>query len=311
MDQPSDIYQRGAAAAMDKYAARRALKEIRSAVGAGDMARANRIATTPGALSEGAGRFGSQIKDLVSAKNIGGEGLPTLVAHPQHGVAVRKLYDPAGGAFSAEMVKRKEQLANMPGAAKLLGTGVSQQGTPMHFNEFVQGREVTRAMRAADPKLDQAYGVSLRAAKRYAGQQGFKLRDMREANAIATPEGKVKFVDNLPYKPSEVESLSNPLVRQIRAKHPNMVITTDAANGLRQPIPGYQGAPAKQNLAGFKQRMLGQPAAPVAPQMSTVAPQPQPPAAAPTKVDSLRGVDQVLAGKPPPAAATNVERLRA
>jgi hypothetical protein len=54
----------------------------------GNVAGASALAKAPGVLKPSVA--GSQIRQL----GRGSEGMATLVAHPQHGVAVRKMYDP-------------------------------------------------------------------------------------------------------------------------------------------------------------------------------------------------------------------------
>lgn len=185
-------YEQGHRDALEKFSATRGLKEIRKSFQAGDMARANRLAKTPGVLSP-SNAYGSELADL----GRGGEGLATIVAHPEHGISVRKLFDPAGSAYSPEFVKRKEELANLPGTAKVLGTGQSVQGTPIHFNELIAGRDVTEADRAAF--------LAAHARVSAAGQErGYHLADLRPPNAKVTPSGEVKFIDHAPMRPEEV-----------------------------------------------------------------------------------------------------------
>jgi hypothetical protein len=227
----TDAYAQGHAAALQKFAATRALKEIRKAVSAGspaELARANRIAKTPGVLSNNNG-MGSQLGHL----GAGGEGLSTTVAHPQHGVSVRKMFDPNAAAYSPEIIRRKEEMPNLPGVAKLLGTADTQHGTRVHFNEYVPGQDARgmapregerlskpkdsavslETLVAADrtgraqmaPEQQKAYLQAMTGARRGAQQHGYRLNDMRPPNARVTPQGDVKFVDHMPFKPDEID----------------------------------------------------------------------------------------------------------
>jgi len=136
-----------------KTAATRGMKEILKLVARGDLAGADALAKTPGALRWTAA--GSQIKDL----GRGGEGLATLVAHPEYGVSVRKLYEP-GGLSSPDMILRKEQvgraLGNNPLFAKFLGAEQTPANTPMHFYEYVRGSPMGRMpIEKARPWVDR------------------------------------------------------------------------------------------------------------------------------------------------------------
>lgn len=195
-------YAAGAQEALLKFAATRAHKEILKSMQSGDMARANRLATTPGLLTDSprAQQLGHQLKDL----GRGGEGLATAVAHPTHGAAARKIFDPTAGVYSPTIVKRKEQLGgNVEGAAKLLGTSQTQHGTPVHFNEYVPGKQVTRDM-MLDPAFAQKFEQAKARTQASGRQQGRELHDLRPANAMRTPQGDVKFVDTMPFNRDEV-----------------------------------------------------------------------------------------------------------
>lgn len=193
----ADAYARGFDAALEKYAATRGVREIRNAVAAGNMGRANMLAKTPGVLNAN-NTMGSQIKNLGG----GSEGLATLVAHPQHGVAVRKTFDPNAGGYSPELIARKEQLGSLPGAAQHFGAARTMHNTPVHFNEFVQGAKIRRGQMT--PEQQQATQRAMISTNRALRQQGFHGRDIRDANMMMTPSGEAKVVDYLPFKPDEV-----------------------------------------------------------------------------------------------------------
>jgi hypothetical protein len=228
----SDTYLAGVQAAIEKYAARRSMKEIRDAFRAGNLGRANMIAKAPGALKPGA--MGHEIKDL----GAGGEGLASVVAHPEHGVAVRKLYNPNAGIYSPEIIKRKEELGSIPGMAKFLGAAETPFAhTPVHYNEYVPGTEIEQRMYPRRPfdrlhrykapenvDFDPEYMKSLLAANRGAREKGFVPRDLRPANAVRGWDRKVKFIDVLPMKPDEPER--NALVRRQRMQGRGNIIYT-------------------------------------------------------------------------------------
>lgn len=266
MNALSPAYAAGSVAAMEKFAARRGLLEIRNAVAGGDMARANRLATTPGVLNA-QNRAGSQIRDL----GAGGEGLATLVAHPKHGVSVRKMYDPNAGVYSDELIRRKAELGNLPGVAKHYGQAMTPQGTPMHFNEFVQGKEVRPHM-LKNPSVQKAYQSSLLQAHRGARQQGYRLADTRPANAMLTPQGQVKFIDHMPMQAGELQS--NVVARGLRRQGAgNVVPVTDrGAELFGNQVEGYSPNVSSQNKGDFKRYMFtGELPRPPAPAPSTLA----------------------------------------
>jgi serine/threonine protein kinase len=241
----------GQNAALEKFAARRGLMEIRNALGGGNLARAQRLATTPGVLKP-TNTMGSQIKDL----GAGGEGLATLVAHPEHGIAVRKAFDPNAGVYSNDLISRKAQLGSLPGSAKFLGQAQSQLGSPVHFNEYVNGTQVTDKMLKSDPQVATQYLRSMRSSHQAAAKQGFKLRDTRAANAMLTPEGQVKFIDSLPFKKDELPT--NGESHQMRKLHgANTVVTTKDMFGPEQRMPGIDPRINVNNRNLFKKHMFG------------------------------------------------------
>lgn len=210
-------YALGQAAALEKFAARRGMREIINSMSSGNLSRANVLARTPGVLKPGT--MGSQIRDL----GAGGEGLATLVAHPQHGVSVRKMFNPNGGLYSRHLVNRKAQaLPNLPGVAQTLGTAQTRHMTPVHFNEFVPGTQIKPSMLKNDPQLASQYRNSLLTAQRAARQKGYKLMDTRAGNAMVQPDGQVKFIDHVPVRANEV--LPNAQARTVRKLEGDHVI---------------------------------------------------------------------------------------
>lgn len=274
-----DAYLRGQEEALQKFAATRGVREIRQALRAGTpegLARANMLAKTPGVLNAN-NTMGSQISHL----GHGGEGLATLVAHPQHGVAVRKTFNPAGGVYSPEIVRRKEQVGSVPGAAKFYGAAQTPHGTPVHFNEFVQGKSLAPSQMT--PEQRTAYQRAMNQTNRGLRQQGFVGRDIRPGNMLMTPSGEAKVIDFMPFQ--RHEATTNAEQRTVRrraesgeipARARDMLLLEPAGSQLfaKQP-PGPGGViPPPLNhpsdRGGFTRFMLtGQNAAPKMPPQDT------------------------------------------
>jgi hypothetical protein len=217
MNALTTAYQAGVNDALLKLGATRGVREIRKAMSAGNMGRANQIAADPRVFSPGQMTMGSALPGNAQHLGRGGEGLSTKVVHPaaaQHNIAtgssegpmaVRKLFDPAGGVFSPEVARRKaEELHDMPGMPKVLATGQTRSGSPVHINELVPGRKITEkdlANPAFQQQFDQEREKTLAAGR----ARGYELADLRPGNALATPSGP-KFIDAYPLKPSEALS---------------------------------------------------------------------------------------------------------
>lgn len=200
---------------LSKIAARRGLKEIAKLVSGGNLSKATQLAKTPGVL-KATNMAGSAIKDLGQ----GSEGLATLVAHPQHGVSVRKLYDPKGMA-SQELIKRKEMAGKAIGAnphvAQFHGTAQTPHGQgTMHFNEYVpQTANPTpkpaggptpenRAAMENLPGVRQAKAQTIR-ANRAAGFSG-GAADVRYGNMVEHAPGQFKTIDYMPAQRGDFHS---------------------------------------------------------------------------------------------------------
>jgi len=184
----------------------------------GNLAGASSLAKAPGVLKPSAA--GSQIRHL----GAGSEGLATLVAHPEHGVAVRKLYDPKGLA-TPEMIQRKEQAGRAVGAnpnvAQFYGSAQTPQGGTMHFSEFVspQGphaqpgvaRPGTGPLAPAQAQAQAARAAAVEKArqgtvKAVAGSgQGFSgAMDVRDSNMVWDGQsGRFKTIDYVPARRGE------------------------------------------------------------------------------------------------------------
>lgn len=201
-----------------KTAARAGLRQIGRMVQQGNLAGASSLAKAPGVLKPSAA--GSQIRHL----GAGSEGLATLVAHPEHGVAVRKLYDPQGLA-TPEMIQRKEVAGRAVGAnpnvAQFYGSAQTPQGGTMHFSEFVSPQGPHAQPGVARPGMGplapaQAQAQAARSAaverarqgtvKAVAGSgQGFSgAMDVRDANMVWDGQsGRFKTIDYMPTRRGE------------------------------------------------------------------------------------------------------------
>lgn len=258
---------------LQKIAARRGLKEVAKHLKAGDLGKAQALAQKPGVIKSSP--QGSQIRNL----GAGAEGVASLVAHPQHGVSVRKLYDPAGMSTPA-MIARKEQVGRSvqsPHLPAFHGAAQAPGGAPMHFSEFVQGKSLGSAQgdttaKMRDPRnpihSSGTKGVPEHAAARQAAagahkamrQAGFKGggRDVRMANMVKTPEGKVKVIDYMPAHKGEFSGASES-ARLTGGARAAMVAKTPAAEGLFNP--GSTNTPTPRLLAS----QLNAPGRPVRP----------------------------------------------
>ena len=292
-------YHQGVEDAYEKFAARRGVKEIRKAFGQGDFGRASQLAKTPGVLGPGAAEYGTQLKDLSIGKDIkgkprfGGEALPTVVATPQEGLTVRKLDDPNADLFSKEIGARRAAHPNVPGSSQVYRTGRTPMGTPMRFEEYVQGKPVTSEM-LRDPGTHKQYMASLLASRRYGRNNNLDFRDMRTDNAIRTPEGKIKFIDNMPFRPGEAKPLNDPKARAERKKHPERLQTTDEGDKLFDVSRAEYGMPRRvthQDPGPFKKYLFTgqapQPITRVRSKPQVAPPMPVPPGAEPLPVPAV------------------------
>lgn len=165
-------------------------------VGAGHGEQAAALARKPGVLKPTP--HGHQVRDIGK----GSEGLATLTAGPEHGLAVRKTYDPKGIA-SPELIARKEQAGRAIGAnphvAQFHGSTQGTGGTTAHTMEYVQGKEPT-----VSPQSHVAMNAARKGIAKGMRQAGFAgAADVRPANMIQTPQGHIKAVDYLPSQKGE------------------------------------------------------------------------------------------------------------
>lgn len=184
-----------------KEAARAGLRQISKMVGQGNLAGASSLATTPGVLKPSLA--GSQIKHL----GRGNEGLATMVAHPEHGVAVRKLYDPRG-ITSPAMIARKEEVGHALGSNPNFATFRGSAPTPhgqgtMHFSEFVpQAPGVPKTNDWTPHSLSTSQNAS-----KALGELGYEGHDIRPGNMVQDARtGQNKLIDFIPARTGEMSS---------------------------------------------------------------------------------------------------------
>ncbi len=236
--------------ALWKEAARAGLRQISKMVSQGNIAGASRLATTPGVLKPSAA--GSQIKHLGQ----GSEGLATMVAHPEHGVAVRKLYDPRG-ISGPEMIARKEQagraLGDNPNFAKFYGSAQTPHGNAtMHFNEFVPSGQAPTGQAGA-----QSIRHTQVQAQRGLNQAGFAGKDIRSGNMIYDARtGNHKVIDYIPGQKGEFMRMPQQMSNVI-AQTPGS--TSSPWNANFQPNnQGTQGGMLSRLLGGRSQMGMRQ-----------------------------------------------------
>lgn len=178
------------------------------------MAAANALAKTPGVLKPAvagtATAAGSAIRDLGK----GSEGLATLVAHPEHGVAVRKLYDPKG-ISGRELIQRKVQAGTGIGqnnkyVAGYKGQATAPHGAPMHFSEYVSPKgPIAPPVAGSSAEADAIRKSTIRThqANIRAGFSG-GAQDVRKANMQWDGNtGTFKTVDYVPAHRGEFEKV--------------------------------------------------------------------------------------------------------
>lgn len=262
-----NAYEAGWKAAAEKFAARRGLEIIRNRMQAGDIAGASRLARTPGVLKASPG--GSQMKQL----GAGSEGLATLVADPEHGVAVRKLFDPQG-LTSPETWARKERAGQAIGAnphiAQFYGARNAPGGSRMHFNEYVPG--VASPLPSSEDHLGVAItNAETQRALRAAGFHGGA--DVRWGNMVEHAPGQFKSIDYIPVRRGEVLLPGDPGHDPKRL--PNRLQDTPAGAGLfnqHLDINHFTAEPEAKNRALLRGQLA--PAAPAAPMMRPAPPKP-------------------------------------
>lgn len=177
------------------------------------LARANKMAKTPGVIKSSPG--GSQLKRGI--RGAGSEGSVTEVMDPQFGISMRKTYDPQG-LSTQQLIKRKDVAGKAIGKSEDVAEYYGQRATPkVRIGPGVHKR-TKGTMQFSEP-VYSAPGVSkpstIQAAPDYAAAKD-KARaaysktpysdpqDIRAANMIRDVRtGKLKTVDTIPARPGE------------------------------------------------------------------------------------------------------------
>lgn len=257
---------------LSKIAARKGLKIIRDlmsraqkAFDAGDiaagkqmMSQADDMARTKGVIKPS--QAGSEVKEL----GRGSEGAATMVADPEHGVAVRKLYDPEG-ITSGAVIKRKHDVGTAigenPHVAQYYGQRPTQRGTAMQFSEYVpQGNIPMQGTRA------QGMQRATEATQQASARAGFSApQDLRADNMVLDARtGQYKTVDFIPAKPSEIAA------RPMNTPDHQVVVTPEG----RDALMNKKFNPDMQSSGTLKQSLLAKRPSGVRRPMRRPAPRP-------------------------------------
>lgn len=278
-------------------------------VSQGNFAGASSLATTPGVLKPSLA--GSQIKHLGQ----GSEGLATLVAHPDHGVAVRKLYDPRG-ISGPEMIARKEQagkaLGDNPNFAKFLGSAQTPQGGNMHFNEYVPtGSAPFAPNSAAETQSIKHTTTQANLGLNQAGFAGGK--DIRRGNMVYdAASGKHRVIDYMPAQKNEF--------MRMPANKSNVIAQTPGSDSPFNKNYSPEGSGTQGGmlgrLIGGRSQMGGVRAGEsnlargTAPTALATAPKTSPLSMGGTRANSMGGTPSATAqtqlAKPPPSSSSSV-----
>ncbi len=242
----TQAYTEGVSSAVSKYAARAGLRQVRNLMRGGNVEAASALAKTPGVLK--ATPAGSSLQHLGQ----GSEGLATLVAHPEHGIAVRKLYDPKGLSSPAGIARKETagRSVNDPSVARFLGSAPTPKGNAtMHFNEYVNPKgphqEPTGAAQRQAQRATKAQ--TIRAVRR----GGFhNAQDVRADNMMWDgTAGRYKTIDYIPSMHGEFSHLS--------PNRQNVLVPGEGFREMAQPQPenalSYK-SPAKPFMTPRSQR---------------------------------------------------------
>lgn len=234
-----------------------------------------------------------------------------MVAHPEHGVAVRKLYDPRGISGS-EMIARKEQAGRALGAnphfAQFYGSAQTPHGGQMHFSEFIpQGQAPT----------GQAGAQSVRHAKVQA-QRGLHNagfaggKDIRQGNMVFDARTNThKVIDYIPAQQGEFmrmpQRMENVIASTPESKspwNPNYQPSSQAGThgGMIRRLVGGQSAMGVRRappVSGTASTAL----APVSPTAATAVPT----QAAGPNTQGFAGVDALAKNRPVQALPTQAQ----
>jgi hypothetical protein len=184
-----------------------------------------------------------------------------MVAHPDHGVAVRKLYDPRG-ISGPDMIARKEQagraLGDNPTFSRFLGSSQTPQGGQMHFNEYVQPGQAPTGQAGA-----QSVRHAQTQAQRGLTQAGFAGgKDIRKGNMIYDANaGQHRVIDYIPAQQGEFQRMPKSMANRLSVSpdskspfNPNYNPQDNSSNGgmLSRLLGGKsQDGGIRENVSGF------------------------------------------------------------
>lgn len=330
-----DFFPRGLANnLLWKTAARAGLRRIGQMIASGDLAGANRLATTPGVLKKT--MAGSQIKQL----GAGMEGVSTLVAHPKRGIEVRKVIDPqgiAGGQMIANREAAGRALQNSQDVAQFRGGYNTDNGLRVQRYEYAPGQTLQQAGKGrfapapasgpsttpnspspgpsvaagsnslapqpgstAQPQMtpDQRAAAQIKRLKLQGQRAGFQVADLHEANMVMNPNGGGG---------KAVDFISVPNKGSVGLNQANFALATKAqaaaADGRRTPYLNYLQDPRRAGNV-MSQAFSKNPAAPLQSRMSST-----PRSLATGAGNSTTQNAQTFAGpsKPPKLPSTSID----
>lgn len=228
---------------MWKTAARAGLRRISQMVSQGNIAGANRLATTPGVLKKT--MEGSQIKHL----GAGMEGVSTLTAHPKRGLEVRKVIDPKGIAGPGMVANREaagQALQHSSDVAQFRGAHTTPSGLRVQRFEYAPGKTVDQMGGAQQASAAGGMSPEARAAaqmkrlKMHGQQAGYQIADLHGGNMVMSPQGGGgKAVDFIPVPKSGNVGLNQANFQQ------GMHAQEMAQQGQRTPYLDYLEDPRR------------------------------------------------------------------
>jgi hypothetical protein len=189
---------------------------------------------------------------------MGSEGVATLTADPNRGIAVRKLYDPQG-VSSREMIQRKHQAGKSLVGEQSVAQYKGQAATPrgggtMQFSEYVPGTGAKIPLQQADATGQQAYNAIAQRTPFSSPQ------DIRSGNMVMDSRtGKPKVVDFMPMKSNEIaagtpgRNVITPTPQGARVFNPNrrdFSIGQGLPNQMANRLDAQQSAHLKQQFLG-------------------------------------------------------------
>lgn len=178
----------------------------------------------------------------------GSEGIADVVVHPEHGLSVRKAFDPELGMSAPNMIARKEIAGsltrNNPAMAQFYGAEKAPGGVSTHYNEYIPGKQAPEwpAATPVERIRMQRTRMQTNRALQDAGFAGGG-QDVRPANMVIDKRTNMpRTIDYLPAHAGEfappIEGKSN-LVRTTSPEISGELFNPRAI-GIQTPIPEMQ-----------------------------------------------------------------------